>query len=121
MRRFAVSAAFVFALALLVNSTRGQDKKDDKKDEFPPIAPIDLKRTEPVDFNKDILPIFESKCFVCHSGSVTEGKFDMSTHAKVLKGGKRGPAVIPGKSGESNLYQFCSRQKKPIMPPKTEE
>jgi WD40 repeat protein len=121
MRRFAACTAFAFTLLLLVNSTRGQDKKDEKKDEFPPIAPIDLKRTTPIDYNADILPIFESKCFVCHSGSVTEGKFDMGTHAKVLKGGKRGVAVVPGKSAESNLYQFCSRMKKPIMPPKTEE
>jgi WD40 repeat protein len=45
----------------------------------------------------------------------------MGTHEKVLKGGKRGMAVVPGKSAESNLFMFCSRQKKPMMPPKTEE
>ena len=119
MRRL---AAFAFALLLLVTSSRAQEKKDEpKKDEFPPIPTVDLKRTEPVEYNTDIVTIFENKCFVCHSGSVTEGKFDMGTHAGVLKGGKRGTAVVPGKSAESNLFQFCSRQKKPIMPPKTEE
>ena len=33
----------------------------------------------PVEYGADIEPIFENKCFVCHSGNVTEGKFDMST------------------------------------------
>jgi WD40 repeat protein len=113
MRRF-----IAFAVVLLVvASARTQEKKD----EFPPIPAADLKLKEPVEYNKDILPIFEAKCFVCHSGSVTEGKFDMGAHDKVLKGGKRGAAVVPGKSAESNLFLFCARQKKPIMPPKSEE
>ncbi len=110
-----------FALCLLVASSYAQEKKDDKKDEFPPIPTIDLKLKEPVEYNTHVLPIFENKCFVCHTGSVTEGKYDMGSHEKVLKGGKRGAAVVPGKSAESNLFLFCSRTKKPIMPPKTEE
>ena len=88
---------------------------------LPPIPTVDLKRKEPIEYSKDIEPIFENKCFVCHSGSIVEAKFDMSTYAGVMKGGKRGVAVVPGKSAESNLFMFCSRQKKPIMPPKSEE
>lgn len=96
-----------------------QEKKDTK--DLPPIPTTDLKRKDPVEYGKDVEPIFAAKCFVCHTGNVTEGKFDMGTHAGVLKGGKRGPAVVPGKSAESNLFLFCARQKKPIMPPKSEE
>jgi WD40 repeat protein len=120
MRQF---TAVAFAVLLLVASTHAEEPKKDepKKNEFPPIPTTELKLKDPVEYNKDILPIFENKCFVCHTGSVTEGKFDMGTHAGVLKGGKRGAAVVPGKSGESNLFLFCSRQKKPMMPPKTEE
>jgi WD40 repeat protein len=108
-------------VALLPSVAHAQEKKEEKKDPFPPIPLIDLKLKEPVEYNKDVVPIFEAKCFVCHSGSVTEGKYDMSTHEKVLKGGKRGAAVVPGKPAESNLFLFCARQKKPIMPPKSEE
>ena len=42
----------------------------------------------------------------------------MSTYDKMLKGGSRGMAAVPGKSAESNLF-LCSRQKKPMMPPMT--
>jgi hypothetical protein len=40
-----------------------------------------------------------------------------------MKGGaKRGAkVVVPGKSAESFLFQACSRQTKPMMPPKTED
>jgi WD40 repeat protein len=93
------------------------------KKELAPIATIDLKRKEPVEYGADIEPIFRAKCFVCHSGNVTEGKFDMSSHVGVMKGGgKRGPkVVVPGKPAESFLFLACSRQAKPIMPPKSED
>ncbi len=116
MRRFVA-----LALALLVASSYAQEKKDDKKDEYPPIPTIDLKRKTPIEYGADIQPIFEKKCLVCHSGTELRGKYDMSTHAKVLKGGKRGTAVVAGKPAESNLFVFCSRQKQPMMPPKTDE
>jgi WD40 repeat protein len=110
----------VAAIVLTAVAT-AQDKKD--KDEFPPIKTIDLKRDKPVEYGADIEPIFKNKCFVCHTGNVTEGKFDMSTYEKVMKGGgKRGnKVVVPGKSGDSFLFLACSRQVKPMMPPKTEE
>jgi WD40 repeat protein len=110
---------FVLALAAGTFAAAQEPKKDSK--DLPPIPTVDLKRSGPVEYAKDVEPIFANKCFVCHSGNVTEAKFDMSTHAGVLKGGKRGAAVVPGKSKESNLFLFCSRQKKPVMPPKSEE
>jgi WD40 repeat protein len=111
-----------FALTLCVAFAYAQDKKDEK-DEFAPIPTVDLNRTDPVDYNKDILPIFENKCFVCHTGTELRGKYDMGSYEKVMKGGaKRGTkVVIPGKSAESFLYLACSRQTKPIMPPKGDE
>lgn len=116
------SVALLTLLSLLAASQVAptQEPKKDAKN-LPPIPTVDLKRKDPVDYSKDVEPVFVDKCFVCHSGSIIEGKFDMSTHAGVLKGGKRGVAVVPGKSAESNLFLFCARQKKPIMPPKSEE
>ena len=108
---------FIPALFLLASSASPQEPKKD----LPPIATVDLKRSSPVDYSKDVEPILVNKCLVCHSGSVVEGKFDMTNHAGVMKGGKRGVAVVAGKSGESNMFLFCSRQKKPIMPPKSDD
>ena len=90
-------------------------------DDPAPIAPAKLERKEPIDYAKDVRPIFAAKCTVCHSGKVTENGYDMATTAGVIKGGKRGAAVSGGKPMESNLYLFGSHAKKPMMPPKTEE
>jgi WD40 repeat protein len=96
----------------------------DKKADLPPIPTIDLKRSEPIEYGRDVEPIFRDKCFVCHTGNVIDanGKYDMSTYEKVLQGGAKrgGKVVVPGKSTESFLFLACSRQTKPIMPPKSE-
>ena len=117
MRYLTLVAVLGFAAALT-----GQEPK---KDEFPPIPTVALKRTMPVEYGTEIEPIFKNKCFVCHSGNVVDsnGKYDMSTHEKVLKGGAKRmtKVIVPGKSAESFLFQACARQVKPIMPPKSEE
>ena len=109
-------------LLLLAAPLAAQEpKKDPKAGELKPIPVIDLKLTAPVSFEKDILPIFAAKCQVCHAGNLTEGKLDLSTYAALMKGGKRGAALVAGKADESFLWQVSSHNKKPIMPPKTEE
>lgn len=120
MKWFGISALTLgmVALTVFVSPSSGAD---DKAKALPPIPVVDLKRSDPVDYAKEIEPIFADKCQVCHAGSVTRGKYDMSTYEGVMKGGKRGKAVIPGKSRESNLFLFCSREKAPVMPPEKEE
>ena len=86
-----------------------------------PIVPADLKRTEPIVFETDVGPILKAKCTVCHAGKVRDGEFDAGTYAGLMKGGDRGPAIVPGKAGESLLWLFSSHNKGPIMPPKSEE
>src|SRR5579883_440863 len=94
---------------------------DGQKDAGPePIPPAALDRTDPIDYAKDVQPVFANKFTVCHSGGQLEGKYDMGTHAGVLKGGKRGPAVVPGKPAESNLFLFAGHVRKPVMPPRSE-
>jgi WD40 repeat protein len=91
----------------------------DKKPDAIPVVSIDRK--EPVDYNKDIEPIFAAKCTVCHSGNILEGKLDMSSFAALMKGGKSGNVVLPGKANESLLIRMAGRTKKPYMPPKGDE
>ena len=97
-----------------------QEKKDKDKP-LVPIAEIKLESKEPVSYEKDVEPIFSDKCFVCHSGNVVESKFDMTTYAGVMKGGKRGPAIVPGKSADSFLYRVSGHREKPVMPLKGED
>ena len=91
------------------------------KKETVPIPVAKIERKEPITYEKDIEPVFYKKCITCHSGNVKEGRFDISTYEGVVKGGRRGAAVVPAKSEASNLFKFGTKSEKPFMPPRGEE
>src|SRR5690242_6714584 len=97
--------------------------EDEKKAPKPvqPIPVVKLERTAPVLYDKDIEPILVNKCAFCHSDNIKEGNFDMGSYEALMKGGKRGAAIVPGKSGESLLVKLAGKTQKPAMPPKSEE
>ncbi|MFO0878656.1 MAG: c-type cytochrome domain-containing protein [Gemmataceae bacterium] len=96
-----------------------QEEKRSKREQI--IKEIKLDRKTPVIYEKEIEPIFVNKCAFCHSGNIKEGKFDLSSYDAMMRGGKRGPAVIPGKGAESLLYKLSVKTQRPYMPPKSEE
>lgn len=96
----------------------------DEPKQSAPVKPIDvveLQRKDPVSYDKDVEPILVKKCNFCHSGNIKEGKLDMSTFEVLMKGGKKGVPVVPGKAKESLLYQLSGKTQRPSMPPKSEE
>lgn len=57
-----------------------------------------------VDFQKQIRPLFQAKCFSCHGSEVQEGGFRLDLKSRALEGGDSGIAIKPGHSHESELY-----------------
>jgi WD40 repeat protein len=110
-----VSVLGVVAFSL---SAAEEDKRGKKEKK---IAVINLDRKTPVAFEKEIEPILVNKCTFCHSGNVKEAKLDLSAYDTMMRGGKRGPAVIPNKSAESLLVKLCGKDVRPFMPPKSED
>jgi WD40 repeat protein len=114
--RWSISPCLVVVLPGLLLA---QEKKAPKP--VQPIPVVKLERTAPVLYDKEIESILVNKCAFCHSDNIKEGKLDMGSYEALLKGGKRGPAVVPGKSGESLLVKLAGKTQKPAMPPKSEE
>jgi WD40 repeat protein len=83
-----------------------------------PIPLVDLKRTDAVQFDKEIAPLFAAKCQACHAGKIIEGKLDLSTYASLMKGGESGAVIVANRPTESRLFNLAGHIKKPIMPPK---
>lgn len=81
-----------------------------------PIA--EMNRTEPVDFEKEILPILKNSCLACHNQTKAKASLILETPQHILKGGDSGPAVVPGKSAESLLLKVAAHLDEPNMPPK---
>jgi hypothetical protein len=67
-------------------------------------------------FKKSIKPLIESKCLRCHGGQKVESELDLGDRDSLVKGGLRGPAIVPGKSKESLLIKLVNHQKDPFMP-----
>jgi mono/diheme cytochrome c family protein len=59
----------------------------------------------PVDYAKEVKPLLAQRCVACHGEARPRGglRLDTALHAK--KGGKAGPSVIAGKSGQSPLIE----------------
>lgn len=75
-----------------------------------------------VDYGKQIAPLFEEHCVDCHSASDADGDFALDTFASLLKGGKAGNAIEPGKAQDSLLVKFLEGRsgktgKNQFMPP----
>jgi hypothetical protein len=60
--------------------------------------------------------VLEAKCLACH-GDLRTSDLDLRDRAGVLKGGKRGPAVVPGNAEASLLYKAVRREGELQMPP----
>jgi mono/diheme cytochrome c family protein len=72
-----------------------------------------------VTFERDVLPVFQSRCFSCHDGRKQTASYRLDVRALALKGGESGRrAVAPGKPGESELFRrITSDDPERQMPP----
>ena len=65
-------------------------------------------------FESHIASIFEANCLTCHGESPRQAELDLRTRDAVLKGGKSGPALVPGAAVESLLLEKVSSGAMPM-------
>ena len=68
-------------------------------------------------FETNIRPLLARQCIACHSATAGMGGLRLDTRENLLKGGKRGPAVTPGKADASLLLRAVSHNADLKMPP----
>jgi mono/diheme cytochrome c family protein len=59
----------------------------------------------PVDFVRDVQPLFKEHCYSCHGSHKQEAAFRLDHKPSAMKGGDFGTAILPGKSADSRLVQ----------------
>jgi hypothetical protein len=67
-----------------------------------------------------IQPILSRSCFKCHGGERQKGDLDLREPNSIFAGGTDGAVVVPGKPGESQLYQRLMTDSDDHMPPRKE-
>ena len=73
---------------------------------------------DPVDYERQIKPIFKSRCYACHGALKQKAHLRLDTGDLIRKGGDDGPAVEPGHADESSLIERL-KETDPVrkMPP----
>ncbi len=90
------------------------------------LAVIDGARSDAAGMAEDLFllhvqPLLKQKCFGCHGDEPKlSGGLDLRTRAGMLKGGERGPALVPGDRKQSLFLQAVRHAGDLRMPPKKE-
>ena len=85
-------------------------------------APLTAQQSE--FFETKVRPVLASHCYKCHSAEAAKlkGELRLDTREGVLKGGKTGPAVVPGQPDKSLLITAIRYTDADLqMPPKGEK
>ena len=70
-------------------------------------------------FEKSIRPLFAARCFECHGVEKQKSGLRLDHISTILKGGERGPAIVPGDPDGSNLVVAITYWDPDLqMPPK---
>jgi mono/diheme cytochrome c family protein len=73
-------------------------------------------------FRQRVQPMLQAKCLGCHGdGEELEAALDLRNREAMLRGGKCGPALVPGDPLASLIYQSVRRTDERMMPPKDRE
>jgi hypothetical protein len=59
----------------------------------------------PVDFARDLEPLFQQQCLMCHNSLLAQASLRLDSREEAMKGGLSGPALVPGRGQDSILVQ----------------
>src|SRR5256712_2213709 len=77
---------------------------------------IPLLHADDSSYLRDVRPILDKNCTICHQPASKQSDLDLTTYAGFQAGGKRGPAFVAGSPEQSLVIQFISAALKPSMP-----
>ena len=107
-----VSARLLMGLAAFVAVGPGAPEPRPGPERLPPAS------TAPVDFRRDIEPIFASRCQACHGEDQQQQGLRLDRGAEALRGSYAGPVIVPGNGAGSKLVLMVAGLiEGRIMPP----
>jgi len=97
--------------------TVAPEPAEEPEEELVAIREIDMEQAKAVSFTRDVWPLLDDQCVVCHESPDPDGDYDITTVENMLKAGKKGgPGVIPGKPDESSIILYIRGVYNPRMP-----
>jgi hypothetical protein len=68
-------------------------------------------------FDTRVAPILTRRCLGCHNEELKNGNISFLDRDSLIRGGSRGPAIVPGKPQESVLMEVLRHDGEIQMPP----
>lgn len=68
-------------------------------------------------FDRRVAPILTKRCLPCHNRELDNAGVSFQDRATVLKGGSRGPGIVPGDPDQSVMIQALKHEGSLQMPP----
>lgn len=86
------------------------------------VSKLPLPVPRPVDFVKEVYPIFKESCISCHGPEKQKGKYRMDSKEAAFKDTEAGPAIVPGSSEKSALiHMVAGLVDEMLMPPPSDK
>lgn len=82
----------------------------------PVLEPPAVLAPEQLKLAREATSILHRHCFGCHGEIQQRSRLDLSERASALRGGARGPALVPGDPAQSRLYRRITAAESPAMP-----
>src|SRR5947209_4491624 len=83
------------------------------------VFPVTARAAEPIDFTRDVAPIFAKHCVACHGPGKPRGGLRLDDRKSALAGGNSGAVVVPGRADQSLLLRAVAGRDADLkMPPK---
>ena len=80
-------------------------------------VPAQAKQSDAQFFDKQVAPILTHRCLPCHNEELRNGGISFLDRESLLKGGSRGPAIVPGQPEKSGLIDALRHEGQVQMPP----
>jgi len=82
-----------------------------------PAFPAHSLKREQRFFDTRVAPILTKRCLGCHNRQLNNGNIEFQDRNSLTKGGRRGPAIVPGKPEQSVLVDALQHDGELQMPP----
>jgi hypothetical protein len=82
-----------------------------------PAFPANRSNRDERFFDTRVAPILIKRCLGCHNEQLKNGSVSFLDRDSLLKGGSRGPAIVPGKPDQSALIDALRHDGEIQMPP----
>ncbi len=86
------------------------------------VVDLAVLKNQRVDFVRQVKPILEGSCLECHQHQYVFAGLNLETKELAMKGGRRGPVIVPGSPHQSLLYKvLLLGHDSPVAMPPTPE